>query len=61
MIASRSSPLAGPHLSLSLVFANTKQRHFPIRKLIPGMFGIAPGATNRASLQTNKNGSTPVK
>ena len=39
-----------PFIALFSFRQYAEQRHFPIGKLIPGMFGIAPGATNRASL-----------
>ena len=35
---------------------DAEQRHFPIGQLVPGMLGVTPRASYRASLQTNKDG-----
>ena len=39
-----------PFIALFGFRQNAEQRHFPICELIPRMFGITPGAANRASL-----------
>ncbi|MNI94436.1 hypothetical protein D3C73_1525390 [compost metagenome] len=39
-----------PFIALFSLGQDAVKRDFPILKLIPGVFGIAPGTANRASL-----------
>jgi len=40
-----------PFITLFRLSQDAVQGDFPILKLIPGVFGIAPGTANRASLR----------
>ena len=50
-----------PLITLFGLRQNAEKGDFPILKLFPGVFGVAPGTANRASLLTNKNGGNAGK